>query len=156
MNLFSFKPFSTEVQSMVRAYMGRLLWTMPGPDGDENPGDRFSVDRFTREARAVCLSDCLEFLNLCKRAGFVTLLYGSGDFQLSGYGPDNMGHDLALSRNGHGAGFFDRKALELDARHFRFAGATITGKTLGDELQSIADNMGDRDIYPAHGWIHVS
>lgn len=156
MKLFSFKPHSVEVQTMVRAYMVCLLWTMPGPDGDENPGDRFTVERFTAEARAVCVADCLEFLNMMHRAGFTSLLYGTCDVQLQGYGPEDLGHDLALSRNGHGAGFFDRAALDVDARHFRFAGATITGRTLGDELQALAGLMGYRDVYTARGWIYVS
>jgi hypothetical protein len=129
---------------------------MPGTDGDENPGDRYTLSRFTAEARAVCLSDCLEFINRMRAAGFVTLLYGTADVQLQGYGPENLGHDLALSRNGHGAGFFDRKPLAIDARHFRFSGASISGDTLGDELQRIAENMGERDVYAARGWIHVS
>ena len=154
MNLFSFKPHSAEVQTMVRAYMHCLLWTMTGPDGDENPGDRFTLERFTSEARIVCTADCLEFLNMMRRAGFTPLLYGTSDVQLQGYGPENLGHDLALSRNGHGAGFFDRAALDIDARLFRFAGPM--GRTLGDELQALAGSMGERDVYAARGWIYVS
>ena len=156
MKLFSFKPHSVEVQTMVRAYMVCLLWTMPGDDADENPGDRFTLGRFTAEARAVCLSDCLEFLNRMRAAGFTSLLYGTGDVLLQGYGPENLGHDLALSRNGHGAGFFDRKALDIDARVFRFPGATITGETLGRELQTLAEMMGSRDVYASRGWVYVS
>jgi hypothetical protein len=154
MNLFAFKPHSHEVQSMVRAYMGCLLWTMPGPDNDENPGDRFTVDRFTAEARIVCIADCLEFLNRCREAGFITLLYGTGP-AVHGYGPENMGHDLALSRNGHGAGFFERSALEIDAGEWSFV-PKQTGRTLGDALQEIARAMGGRECYCARGWIYVS
>lgn len=153
MNLISPHHNSPEMQSMIRAYMVCLLWTMPGPDDDENPGDRFTIDRFTREARIVCIADCLEFLNRVRQAGLVTWLYGTGP-EFTGYGPDNLGHDLALSRNGHGAGFFDRKALELDAGLW----ATIprqTGRTLGDTLQDIARGMGERDCGNTRGWVYV-
>jgi hypothetical protein len=154
MNLFAFKPNSPEVQSMVRAYMGCLLWTMPGQDDDENAGDRFTGDRFTAEARIVCTADCLEFLNRCREAGFVTLLYGTGP-EVTGYGPENMGHDLALSRNGHGAGFFDRRELEIDSGLWSMF-PKETGQTLGDALQDIARDMGERDCYCARGWVYVS
>lgn len=154
MNLFAFKPNSPEVQSMVRAYMGCLLWTMPGSDDDENPGDRFTIDRFTAEARIVCTADCLEFLNRCREAGLTSFLYGT-DNAVMGYGPENLGHDLALSRNGHGAGFFDRDALNIDAGQWAIV-QKQTSRTLGDALQDIARAMGPRDCYTARGWVYVS
>ena len=40
-----------------------------------------------------------------------------------------IGHDICLSRNGHGAGFFDR------------------GYKHGDELQAIAEKMGESNVY---------
>lgn len=155
MNLFAFKPHSPEVQSMARAYMECLLWTMPGSDDDENPGDRFSVDRFTREARIVCIADCLEFLNRCKGAGFAAFLYGTGHGLQGEYGPGNLGHDLALSRNGHGAGFFDRDALAVPAHRWTYRRAD-EGQTLGDALQDLARAMGQRECYHARGWVYVS
>lgn len=141
---------------MVRAYMGCLLWTMPGNDDDEYPGDRFTINRFTAEARIVCTADCLEFLNRCRENGFTSFLYGTvPHHSIVGYGPENMGHDLALSRNGHGAGFFDRRALEIDAGQLAIV-PKETGRTLGDALHDIALAMGPRDCYTARGWIYVS
>lgn len=139
---------------MVRAYMACLLWTMPGSDDDENHGDRFTVDRFTRESRIVCIADCLEFLNRVRGAGLVSWLYGTGP-SFTGYGPDNLGHDLALSRNGHGAGFFDRDALALPVHHWH-ALARDDGQTLGDALQDLAQAMGPRECYHFRGWVYVS
>lgn len=139
---------------MARAYMTCLLWTMSGSDDDANPGDRFSVDRFTREARIVCIADCLEFLNRVRGAGFVPWLYGTGP-SFTGYGPDNLGHDLALSRNGHGAGFFDRDALALPVHQWRTL-ARDDGQTLGDTLQDLARAMGPRECYHVRGWVYVS
>lgn len=47
-----------------------------------------------------------------------------------GYSPAMLGHDLWLSRNGHGAGFWDREQLRANR--------------LGDALHSLAESMGDR------------
>lgn len=140
---------------MVKAYMVCLLWTMPGDDDEENPGDRFSVERFTREARAVCLADCLEFLNRCRGAGLSSFLYGTGHALQGAYGPDNLGHDLSLSRNGHGTGFFDRKALDVPLNEWTYLRGD-DGRTLGDTLQYLAREMGGRDCYHARGWVYVS
>lgn len=147
------QPSSPEFRAMLRAYMECLLWTMPGADGDENPGDRFSVSRFTREARMVCAADCLQFLNMAQSAGMALWFWqdrSGPDFVLTGYGPGQYGHDLALSRNGHGAGFFDRRELEREGPYIP------KNRTLGHALQEIACSMGMRDVYPAYGWIHCS
>lgn len=144
------RPNSPEFREMVRAYMVCILWTMPGPDNDENPGDRYTPERFTKEARIVCAADCLEFLNRVQRMRLSPWVWQSSErFTLSGYGPAQFGHDLALSRNGHGAGFFDRDALSVPAD------PDIPGsQSLGDVLQEIAREMGERSIVNARGWIH--
>ena len=148
------QPDSVEFRAMLRAYMHCLLWTMPGPDGDENPGDRFTPERFTRPARDTCMADCLEFLNRCQRAQLSPWFWQTVDsYTMQGeFGPDRFGHDLALSRNGHGAGFFDRRELERNA----YPDGLRKPAELGEALQEIASSMGERDIYPARGWIHCS
>lgn len=146
------QPSSPEFRAMLRAYMECLLWTMPGADDDENPGDRFSAARFTHDARIVCIADCLQFLNMVQRAGMAPWVWQSASgpqFEIPGYGPAEFGHDLALSRNGHGAGFFDRRPLDREGDYIP------KGKTLGDALQDLAHSMGERNIYPARGWIHA-
>ena len=150
-----YQPDSTEFRTMLRAYQGCLLWTMSGPDGDENPGDRYTPERFTAAARTVCVADCLEFLNRVQNAGLAPWVWQTSDaYALPGYGPEQFGHDLALSRNEHGAGFFDRSAL--DRPLLDILGKPRPGLTLGDTLQDIARCMGSRDVYPACGWIYCS
>lgn len=138
-------PSSEEFRAMLRAYMVCLLWTMPGDDKEESPGDRFTPERFTNEARTVCAADCLEFLNRLQRAKLAPYVWSMRDaspsHDMGSYSFGQMGHDLALSRNGHGAGFFDRDALREELR---------------DQWQDIARDMGERDVYAAQGWIHVS
>jgi len=148
-----YQPNSREFVAMLNSYMGCLLWTMPGDDGDENPGDRFSIDRFTKTAKIVCVADCLEFLNRVQVAKLSPWVWQTmPKYRLIGYGPDQLGYDLAFSRNGHGSGFFDRNVLDVQA----FPDYMKRDETLGDALQEIAGNMGQRDIYPARGWIHCS
>lgn len=61
-------------------------------------------------------------------------------FQVPGYTPSQAGHDLALSRNGHGAGFFDRGLGDA-----------------GDQLQSAATAAGECLIYTGDdGNLYVS
>lgn len=147
------QPSSPEFVAMLRAYMECLLWTMPGDDGDDSPGDRYNVSRFTRDARMVCAADCLQFLNMVQTAGMSPWIWqdrSGSDFVLTDYGPGQYGHDLALSRNGHGVGFVDRSSLKREGIYIP------KNRTLGDALQEIASGMGSRDIYPANGWIHCS
>ncbi len=144
-------PSSPQFLAMVKAYKECLLWTMSGPDDDENPGDRFTLASFTRESRIVCDADCLEFLNRCRK---LSPYFWAPDhypdkteYVLTGYGPAQFGHDLALSRNGHGAGFFDRDALRVPV-------SGQNGRLLGDILQDIARAMGERDVTFNGRWIY--
>jgi hypothetical protein len=49
------------------------------------------------------------------------------------YSDQRLGHDFALTRNGHGAGFWDRDELKID----------INGSLLSDLLTSYAENWED-------------
>ena len=49
-----------------------------------------------------------------------------------------LGHDLWLTRNGHGAGYWDRGLGEI-----------------GTELTRAAKALGSQDLYVADGYIHV-
>lgn len=62
----------------------------------------------------------------------------------SGAGPEDMaGHDFWLTRNGHGAGFWDRSPLDAGG--------------LGDKLSDAAKAFGECDLYRGDaGGIHAS
>lgn len=174
------QPDSKEFRAMLQGYAGCLLWTMPGADGDETPGDRFTWERFTHCARMVAAADCLEFLAHVDRAGLASVLRDTCSMPHV-FGDDGrytwarLGHDVALSRNGHGAGFFDRSELtsvplpkegpgwvylpECMPRD-RFSASRESSRgmpeNLGDALQWIAAAMGERDAYASGGWVHLS
>ena len=108
---------------LVRAYLGCALWSssMCDEDGNQtgNFDDEYDVDDFSPEAIAEATRDCTDF----QAANADTL-------EALGYDFEQLGHDFWLSRNGHGAGFFDR---ENGAK--------------GDELQRAAKVYGSVDIY---------
>lgn len=57
------------------------------------------------------------------------------------YSDERLGHDFWLTRNGHGAGYWDRKELK-HVRPF-----SLDGKTLGDTLTSFAEKAGPCELY---------
>jgi hypothetical protein len=83
------------LNEFTKACFEAALWS----ECDENEiffDDKYNIDDFSLETKNKIISDCANFLDRTKQ--FI---------------PDNMlkqaGHDFWLSRNGHGAGFFDDK-----------------------------------------------
>ncbi len=79
----------------------------------------FEIEDFSDDAKIRSYQDIKRFLSL---AGD---LVGSID-------ESDIGHDLWLSRNGHGSGFFDRDYISQDVL---------------DELQEIASSLGSVSLY---------
>ena len=100
----------------------------PDPENmdDSRPMESFySVDDIPREIRRELESDCRDFLNSCA-------------FMVAG-NPERAGVDFHLTRNGHGAGFWDGEWREF-----------------GDELTARSKNFGTAEIYsdPAGIYLH--
>lgn len=95
----------------VNAYVEALLWS--SSDGDEETlHHETPSDSLTRAA----VDDCARFR---EAAGHL----------LDEWTPEQAGHDFALTRNGHGTGFWDR-----DKEH-------------SDELTKICEQFGQADVY---------
>lgn len=60
--------------------------------------DAYSVSDFTQESRDAAKHDIEEFLKKAAERGIDTSLWSD----------ELLGHDFSLTRNGHGAGFWDR------------------------------------------------
>lgn len=92
------------LQDAVNAYLDCLLWSTPELDEEGNIGESLDAsydrDDFAPEAIAEATEDVASFY---KDAG--DLLNDLDDSQ--------VGHDFALTRNGHGAGFWDRGLGEV-------------------------------------------
>lgn len=92
---------------VVRGYLVCMLWTMPGDEDNENPGDSISIHELPKQTWDIAHADCVAFIGAC------------GDLfthaiERDGYSAERFGHDFALTRNGHGAGFWDRDELKED------------------------------------------
>lgn len=83
-------------QQFVQSYIECMLWSSIGDDG-EPLDDDCSISDLSPEAIERIISDCTDFLadprtmELCQK-----------------YGMERCGHDFWLTRNRHGAGFWDR------------------------------------------------
>jgi hypothetical protein len=102
-------------RAMVAAYLEAIDFT-------ESDNEEFSDDvmGFAHDVEVEAARDCSDFLDLVQEAGL----------DVSDIAPDMMGHDLWLTRNRHGAGFWDRGYGPL-----------------GDELTKMAHSFGEQSTY---------
>lgn len=130
--------YEKQIDSMVRHYLIAALWA-DSPEG-ANP-------RITKQAIKSAKRDCMTF---CQNVGYelldeVILRHTDGYGQHPDCGKDfpvfaAMGHDLWLTRNGHGTGFWDREELKVD--------------NLGEKLTKIARNLGEANCEFYRGWFY--
>ena len=102
---------SDYLTKMVRGYIDCMLWssldwTAVGPD-DNAPclDESYGPDDLTIAAYNDCVRTCRGFLDYCKETGVPT------DEQDA----SRNGHDLWLTSEGHGTGFWDRGLTHGDA-----------------------------------------
>ena len=111
-------PFD-QLDPFTQGYLEAAMWT-DEPDEVIESTPEWNYDNLAPEALEGALRDCKAFQ--LEAADPLRLLDSEGD--------DQHGHDFWLTRNGHGAGFWDR-------------GYGVTGKVLTD----IADKYGMTDLY---------
>jgi hypothetical protein len=111
------------------SYFEAALWASTDDDGE--PLDRnYDVEDFTRDALTTLLDAVVRFYAMPGVSAAIT----------SGLGPDRAGHDFWLTREGHGAGFWDGDWPE--------PAATI--------LTDAARKIGPADLYVYNGKIGAS
>jgi len=89
--------FADPLEDTVRAYAECALWSSTGDDGQ--PLDtNYCLTDISDETWEVFRRDCNTFLSLA----------GGEILSQSGLTLQEVGHDLWLTRNGHGSGFWDR------------------------------------------------
>jgi hypothetical protein len=118
-------------------YMACALWASidEQPDGNGGPpmDEKYCVHDFTPEAVDNMRTDCRDFLRRARsplRAAFNRV----------GYSPERAGNDFWLTRNHHGAGYWDRDEL--------------TARGIGDKLTTHAHSFGEASIYAENGKVH--
>lgn len=108
------------------AYVDALLWsTYANPEETGCSFEYFSeaasrFEDFNTEAQEHIEKDCKDFLELAEKF-------------IPEDGFSQSGHDFALTRNGHGVGFWDREE--------------IYGEKAAKELNKIADSFGEIYLY---------
>ena len=124
-NLTAFS--SREEDEITKAFIACALWSSIDYETDEPMDSNYivsDIDKHGLKKAAACVSDFLQKAVLLGRESIPR-----------GYGVDQIGHDLWLSINGHGAGFFD--------------GHWDKGvMPLGDYLQDIARDMREMSCEP--------
>ena len=115
-----------------RGYIEAAFFTETG-DGDDAERDleHASVAELAPDALARAVRDCAAF-----QAEAAKPLWSA--YNLRNYEPEQAGRDFWLTRNGHGAGFWDRPELES-------FGAEIG--SIGETLSAHARRAGSCDLY---------
>lgn len=126
--------------AFLKAYITCALWSS-NDDGGDSLDANYDVDDLAPSALRAMREDCARF----EREAAAELEEAYGNFRNGGANPreytaSDAGHDFWLSRNGHGAGFFDRDLAEA-----------------ADKLQERARAFGDCELYVGDdGKIYVS
>lgn len=120
-----------DLREAAEGYMRCALWLCSHPDADENSGEplldsEFSVEDFTLEAKLAAVEICDKFIR-------------ENRADLEEWDASQIGHDLWLTRNGHGVGFWDRDTGTEEGR---------------ERLDKAAEALGEENCYFADGGIH--
>lgn len=88
----------SQFEAFLSGYTQALYWST----SDELDGESVNLDEFepSDQADAECLADCRAFFE----ANYADLCDAADS---PGYSWDHAGHDFALTRNHHGAGYWD-------------------------------------------------
>jgi len=116
---------------MLNGYTECAEWADCGPDHETSGKD------WSPELLAEMETDCARFVALCDET-LPELLNDLAELAPD-YSDERFGHDFWLTRNGHGAGFWDRKELEPVPDGSLYS--------LGDNLTEMAKRMGSCDLY---------
>lgn len=120
------EPSFQELDGFTQGYITCLFFTEEGGEADgKEIGDAGFAD-LAPEALADIVNDCLIFQQT--NASLLEEAYAR-----NGYSAERAGHDFWLTRNGHGAGYWDRDCLE--------------NGDLGDALTSMASMEGEVNVY---------
>lgn len=119
-----------DIDIILDATLETLLRTTKDPQTEVPLDADFSPDDVASDARETLREEIEHFVD--ENADDLQAALNSG----TGYTQEKIGQDIALTRNHHGAGFWDR-GLE----------------SVGTRLTDAAHNLGSFDLYPVMGGI---
>jgi hypothetical protein len=109
------------LDEFTKAYIEAALWTFT----DDEPEDKhFSFEDISDETLELMKKDCNNFQDENKE------LYSNG-----GWSDEQAGHDFWLTRNGHGAGFWDKSSNGG------------YDEEVGEKLSTVSKNYENMDLY---------
>lgn len=119
----------TSLEPVLASYITCALWSSTDDNGDPLD-DNYSADDLAESTLEQMRQDVLDFLDLLERDGIAA----QTDALMT---REQLGHDFWLTRNGHGAGFWDRGLGEL-----------------GDRLTELAQPYGEHSLYVVDGTVY--
>jgi hypothetical protein len=134
------------IDSVTASYVACALWSSTDW-ADESGGEpldaNYEADDLAPEAREEIRADV---------AGFLALAAEEDIAWREHWSPEQLGHDYWLTRNGHGAGFWDRYYVGPASTPDMIAAARI-----GDQLADLARAAGTSDLYVGDdGALHIA
>ncbi len=124
------RELTLQIDRILDAYIECALWSSTDESTESGgyPLDaNYGPEDLTRKCRAEMRRDIRSFLEYCQETGI----------DLSSIRDSMIGYDFWLTRNGHGAGFWDRGLGDL-----------------GDQLTKAAKTFGAADLYVSRKRIH--
>lgn len=123
-----------DVSGIVNGYLEAALFTATVPDSNGDPldGEGYEDSDFSAEARALAEADVRAFLAVPGVADIVVR-----------YDDDDIGRDLYLTANGHGAGFWDGdyEDAEGDGAALTDAAHTLPERNVYGETDADGDRV---------------
>lgn len=122
-----------DVDEVTKEYLACALWSECDADGGNLMERHKDTSSFSQEAHERARIDVAAFLtNASELIDALVMAAELDEDCISGYGiASDIGHNLWLSRNGHGAGFFDRDHMP---------------ECLRDALQDAAEALGSCNV----------
>lgn len=130
-------PTKAQIETITKHYLIAMLWTMPGDDDCENPGDSVALQDLPQETIESAKQDVTRFVESCGALFDMAMdCYddGYGQHPDAGSAEAALGHDFALTRNRHGTGFWDRDSEGLP-------------RILGEALTRVCKGFPERNLY---------
>ena len=119
-----------ELDAFTRSYIETAIWisTVPGdnPNCDDPMDDEYSASDLAEETLRRMADECEQF-----QEEALKLVWAATKLTMNRKEQEQMGHDFWLTRNGHGAGFWDGDYPE----------------PLGQELTELSKSYGECSLY---------
>ena len=119
-------PTDVDLDSILTGYLAAALWSSTVGDESTPMDDNYSADDVSEETVRHAAHDIKRFTTMCAARGIDLDTVA----ETQTHGLEHIGHDLWLTRNGHGCGFWDGDYPEH-----------------GDTLTAICKELGEVNLY---------